>query len=184
MKRLLNVWVLVGAAALLSACTHAPAETTIASTAAPETVPETAATSVVLHHPLPDLYTAGQPAASDWAPVRALGVTTVINLRAPGELSDRDEAAEVQAAGMQYVSIPVASADDINDANAKRLHDALNAAPGGVLVHCASSNRAGALLGLEQATYAKLPKADAIELGRKAGMKSLETRLQTLLDTK
>lgn len=69
------------AALALAGCAHAP-------------VP-----SVAWQQPLPGLYTSGQPAASDWQAFKALGVRTVIDLRAPGERADRDEAAEVQAAG-------------------------------------------------------------------------------------
>ena len=61
------------------------------------------AAGLLLVQPLPGLYTAGQPAASDWAAIKARGVRTVVNLRAPGELKDRDEAAEVRAAGLRYV---------------------------------------------------------------------------------
>lgn len=139
-------------------------------------------TSVVLHEPLPGLYTAGQPAASDWQAIRARGVTTVVNLRLPQELAGRDEAAEVAAAGMRYVVIPVAVEGGINPDNARRLHELL--APGhggGVLVHCASSNRAGALLALEQADYDQLTPQAALELGQRAGVTKLEGQLREQL---
>ena len=104
------VWpALLLAVALAAGCAHAPP----------------AATSVVLLQPLPGLYTAGQPAASDWAAIKARGVRTVVNLRAPGELKDRDEAAEVRAAGLRYVEIPVSGAEGINPDNARALHAAL-----------------------------------------------------------
>lgn len=138
-------------------------------------------TSVPLLQPLPGLYTAGQPAPADWAAIRALGVRTVVNLRTPAELQGRDEAAEVRAAGLAYVEIPVAGADGINPDNARALHAALAPAHGGVLVHCASGNRAGALLALEQAEQDGLPKGAALALGRKAGMTSTEAKLRQAL---
>lgn len=134
-----------------------------------------------LSQPLPGLYTAGQPSQSDWAKVAARGVTTVINLRTEGELKGRDEAAEVKAAGMRYIEIPVAGADGVNEANARLLHEALSPAHGAVLVHCASSNRAGALLGLEQADFDGVSKEAALEIGRKAGVTSLDGKLQQVL---
>lgn len=163
-------------AALLSAllaggCAHAPAPT--AAVAAPE---------VKLMQPLPGLYTAAQPAATDWAAIRARGITTVINLRGPEETPDRDEGAEVRAAGMRYLDIPVAHADGINADNARLLHAAL--APshgGGVLVHCASGNRAGSLLALEQAEFDGLAPQAALELGRRAGVTKLEPVLKHAL---
>lgn len=139
------------------------------------------ATSVPLLQPLPGLYTAGQPAPTDWAAIKALGVRTVVNLRTPAELQGRDEAAEVRAAGLQYVAIPVAGADGINPDTARALHAALAPAHGGVLVHCASGNRAGALLALEQAEQDGLPKDAALALGRKAGMTSTEAKLRQAL---
>ena len=132
-------------------------------------------TEVTLMQPLPGVFTAGQPAAKDWAAIRATGIHTVINLRTPGELKGRDEAAEVRAAGMHYLEIPVAGADGINLANAGALHAALAPAHGGgVLVHCASGNRVGALLALEQQAFDGLAPKRALELGQAAGLASLE----------
>lgn len=139
------------------------------------------ATSVALLQPMPGLYTAGQPAPADWAAIKARGVRMVINLRMPGELQGRDEAAEVRLAGLEYVEIPVAGADGITPDNARALHAALAPAHGGVLVHCASGNRAGALLALEQAEQDGLPKGAALALGRKAGMTSTEAKLRQAL---
>ncbi len=132
--------------------------------------------------PLPGLYTAGQPAPTDWAAIRALGIRTVINLRPPAEEAGRDEGAEVRAAGMRYLDIPVAHAAGINPDNARLLHAALAPAHGGgVLVHCATGNRAGALLALEQADFDGVTPQAALELGRKAGVTALEPTLKQAL---
>jgi uncharacterized protein (TIGR01244 family) len=141
-----------------------------------------AATSIELRTPRPGLYTAGQPAAGDWAAIAARGVGTVIDLRAPGELQGRDEAAEVRSAGMRYIAIPVAGAGGIDDANAKALRVALEAADGPVLVHCASGNRVGGLLALMQARSGAMSPEQALEFGRSAGMTSTEARVRQLLD--
>lgn len=161
------VWpALLLAVALATGCAHAPP----------------AATSVALLQPLPGLYTAGQPAASDWAAIKARGVRTVVNLRAPGELKDRDEAAEVRAAGLRYVEIPVNGAEGINPANARALHAALAPAHGGgVLVHCASGNRAGALLALEQRDFDGVAAERALEIGKSGGVTGLEGKLRQAL---
>lgn len=154
------------AAAMATGCAHAPP----------------AATSVALRQPLPGLYTAGQPAAGDWQAIKARGVRTVVNLRAPGELKDRDEAAEVRAAGLRYIEIPVSGADGINPANARALHGALAPAHGGgVLVHCASGNRAGALLALEQREFDGVAPVRALEIGKAAGVTGLEGKLRQAL---
>lgn len=154
------------AVALATGCAHAPP----------------AATSVALLQPLPGLYTAGQPAASDWGAIKARGVRTVVNLRPPGELKDRDEAAEVRAAGLRYVEIPVGGAEGINPANARTLHAALAPAHGGgVLVHCASGNRAGALLALEQREFDGVAAQRALEIGKSGGVTGLEGKLRQVL---
>ena len=154
------------AAALAAACAHAPP-----------------ATSVALLQPLPGLYTAGQPAASDWQAIKARGVRTVINLRTPEELKDRDEAAEVRAAGLRYIEIPVSGAEGINPANARALHEALAPAHGGgVLVHCASGNRVGGLLVVMRARLDGATGEEALEFGRQAGMTGTEARARQVIE--
>ena len=167
----------VACALAMAACAHAPAEKGVR----PATDAPDAATSVQLRQPRPGLYTAGQPAPGDWQAIAARGVTTVVNLRTPKEMEGRDEAAEVAAAGMRYVAIPVAGADGIDDANAARLRDALQAANGPVLVHCHSGNRAGGLLALMAARDEGLPAEQALALGRDAGMTSTEARVRAQL---
>ena len=162
----------------MAACAHAPAE----KAARPATDAPVAATSVELRQPRPGLYTAGQPAQGDWQAIAARGVTTVVNLRTPKEMEGRDEAVEVQAAGMRYVSIPVAGADGITEANARLLRDALGAADGPVLVHCASGNRVGGLLTVMAARDESVPVAQALDLGRAAGMTSTEARVRQVLE--
>ena len=153
---------------LLGGCAHAPA-----SVVAPQ---------VQLRQPLPGLYTAGQPAPGDWAAIRARGVRTVINLRTPNELEGRNEAAEVQASGMRYIEIPVAGSEGVNAANARLLHEALSPAHGGgVLVHCASGNRAGALLALEQRDFDGVAAERALEIGKSGGVTGLEGKLRQAL---
>ena len=142
-----------------------------------------ASAGIELREPRPGLFTAGQPGAGDWRGIAARGVTTVVNLRTASEMQGRDEAAEVRAAGMHYIEIPVAGAEGITDANARLLRDALTAAGGPVLVHCASANRAGGLLALSEARYGGAAPEQAIALGRKAGMASTEARVRALLES-
>ena len=140
------------------------------------------AVSIALNQPRPGLYTAGQPAESDWRAIAARGVTAVINLRPDAEMQGRDEAAEVRAAGMAYIRIPVANGADLTLDNARKLHGAIastNGAP--VLVHCASANRAGGLLALMAASEEGMVHDAALEFGREAGMKSTEARVREVL---
>lgn len=133
-----------------------------------------------LRQPREDLLTGGQPDANAWPALAAQGVRTVINLRADGEPGARDEAPEVAAAGMRYVSIPIAGASDITPANARALAQVIEQADGRVLVHCASGNRVGALLALSAAQEG-MDADDALEFGKRAGLTGAEPRVRELL---
>lgn len=175
MKSRLTLLVACCAFGLLAGChAHRGAAAPVAAVAP--------AASIELHAPREALLTSGQPAPSDWQAIAARGVTTVVNLRTAKEMEGRDEAAEVQAAGMRYVSIPVAGADGVDEANAMRLREALQAATGPVLVHCASGNRVGGLLALMAARNEGMPAEQAIALGRSAGMTSTEARVRAALE--
>lgn len=126
------------------------------------------------HQPRPGLLTGGQPSPADWAALKAQGVTMVVNLRPDHEMAGRNEAAEVAAAGMAYVGIPVAGADAVDADNARRLWTLLKSSETPVFVHCASGNRAGALLALGAAQSGGMAPEAALEFGRKAGLGSLE----------
>lgn len=136
---------------------------------------------VMLHEPRPGLYTAAQPAPSDWSAIASRGVRAVINLRPIAEMEGRDVAAEVRAAGMTYHAIPVAGLDGITAENAKRLSTMLARVDGPVLVHCSSANRAGGLLAVA-AEQDGMDAEAALALGRAAGMKSAEARVREVLD--
>jgi uncharacterized protein (TIGR01244 family) len=131
--------------------------------------------------PRAGLHTGGQPDAAQLRAFAHGGGRVVIDLRAAGEARGYDEAATARELGLHYVSLPIAGAADLTPANASALHDALAAARGPVLLHCASGNRAGALLALEAAQHEGLDAAAALELGRRAGLKSLEPAVRERL---
>lgn len=131
----------------------------------------------------PDLYSGGQPAPADLARLAREGVRTVINLRAAHEPDQYDERAEAERLGMRYVAIPVAGAQDLDPAVVQRFADEIARAreAGPVLVHCASANRVGALVALEQAWHRGRDAADALGTGRAAGLTSLEPAVSELI---
>lgn len=133
-----------------------------------------------LRQPREHLLTGGQPDATAWTALAAQGVGTVINLRPDAEMAGRDEAGEVAAAGMAYVSIPIAGATDLTPANARALSQAIAQAKGTVLVHCASGNRVGALLALDAARNGA-DADDALQFGKDAGLTGAEPRVRELL---
>ena len=93
----------------------------------------------------------------------------MINLRTSEEYDEKAEADAVEAAGMDYVQIPI-SRTRMNLADAAMLQEALDRAPSGaVLIHCGSGNRVGALWGLMRA-WQEGDDADAARaIGQKSG---------------
>lgn len=134
-----------------------------------------------LSSPSADLLTGGQPREEAWEILKAEGVTTVINLRSEAEMKNSQEEEQVKAAGMNYIHIPVAGAKDINTANAKLLHEAMETSKGRILVHCGSGNRAGALLTIDAVKNHGMLADAAVSYGQSAGMTSLEKRVQEVL---
>lgn len=133
--------------------------------------------------PQPNVCCAGQPSRKQLEAARQRGVKTVVNLCAPYEGSF-DERKVVEALGMTYVSIPVAGAVDLTQVNAAQLARVLNdpdRQP--VLVHCASSNRVGALFALKAFYMDRSGIEKALEIGRAAGLKSLEPTVRELLES-
>jgi len=174
--------------AFAATCLLAPLLATVAMAADPPAAPQPTATSaaaaappILARQPLSRVHSAGQPAAEDWVQVARHGVTTVIDLRPDAERPGRDESAEVRAAGLAYRQLPVAGPQDLTADAARMLWQAIDAAPGKVLVHCASGNRAGALLAIAAAQEGGMAPEQALEVGREAGMTSLEPRVREVL---
>lgn len=131
----------------------------------------------------PGLHAGGQPTPDDLARLAADGVRTVINLRAPSEPIDFDEAREARRLGLRYVTVPVAGPHDVTPDTVARFSRELDQARshGAVLLHCASGNRVGALVALDQALTRGQPADAALAIGRSAGLTSLEPLVTTLL---
>lgn len=93
-----------------------------------------------------DLFIGGQPTERALRELKAKGVTTVINLRMPEEMTriGFDEAALLKELGIKYVHIPSGGAGD-NGYVPKQLDEfaaALQSANGKVLLHCTVAWRA------------------------------------------
>ncbi len=114
----------------------------------------------------------GQPTVSQLGIAARSGVKHVINLRAPGEQDEFDEAEVVESLGMEYYSIPVAGGAGVTPENAASLQALLERFEGEpVLVHCASGNRVGGLMALS--AFADGANADsAIAEGQRWGLTS------------
>jgi uncharacterized protein (TIGR01244 family) len=133
--------------------------------------------------PFPQLLTAGQPTQEDLIQAAALGYRTVINLRTPGEQGElADEEQVVREAGMDYIVMPIGGPDDINRENAEKLAKLLEADVLPAIVHCASSNRVGALFALKAFHLDGKSAEEALEIGKSAGMTRLEAVVRQQLE--
>lgn len=132
--------------------------------------------------PVDGITPAGQPDAAALKVFADSGYAAVIDLRTGGENRGLDEQAVVEGLGMTYLPMPI-NRDGITFENAAALNAAIAGVDGPVLVHCASSNRVGALLAL-RASLDGADDDDALRIGRKAGMTGLEPVVRELLTSK
>ena len=127
------------------------------------------------------IITGGQPMISDFKKFADNDVKLVINLRGEGEFEGFDEQQVVEGLGIKYVHIPVSGGAGISLENANKLAAALAEQDGKVVLHCASGNRVGALLAINAFQQGKLTEQEAIALGQKAGLSSLEEKTRAVI---
>jgi protein tyrosine phosphatase (PTP) superfamily phosphohydrolase (DUF442 family) len=128
--------------------------------------------------PLPQLLTGGQPTAEDLLAARQAGYRTVISLLE--EVGD--EPARAEALGLVFVSIPIRGPADLTEDAAHKLGAAMNAPSSAPwIVHCASGNRAGALLALKAFFVDGMTRDAALAFGTSAGMTTLRPSVEERL---
>jgi uncharacterized protein (TIGR01244 family) len=131
-------------------------------------------------NPMPGVVTGGEPSEANLEEAKRLGYQTVVSLLPEDE--SQTEAARATAVGLSFVSIPIRGADDLTEDAARRLGDVLSAPDSRPLIlHCASGNRAGALLALHAFYVEGATKEDALALGEAAGLTSLRDAVQARL---
>lgn len=134
--------------------------------------------------PAPHRIASGSLQASDIATLKKAGVREVIDLRANSETPDFDEQAAVRDAGIIYHNLPISGASDLSRSNVKRFNQLLaDAGDRRTLVHCASSNRVGAMIALRAALIQGQSTEAALAEGRRWGLRSMEPLVRERLDT-
>ncbi len=117
----------------------------------------------------PGVAAAGQPAPEALQKLKEMGFRTVVSLRTEREGASQERPI-VERQGLRYVSVPVTS-ESLSFADAAAVEKVLSdAGARPVLLHCASSNRVGAVWALIQACRGK-SDAEAEEAGMAAGMR-------------
>ena len=116
----------------------------------------------------------GQPTRAQFEALPGAGYRHVISLRGARELETGWEEALAAESGVDFLRLEVDGAGDLDEAHARALGDALQESGEPTLICCRSGSRAGALLALERHFAEGLPPAEALELGRRAGMASAE----------
>jgi uncharacterized protein (TIGR01244 family) len=109
------------------------------------------------------------------------GYVAVIDLRTAEEDRGIDEPAAVEAAGMSYISLPVAGADGVTFENSTKLDEYLASFDGPVVVHCGGGNRVGALLALRQSQKGDDDET-SVTYGKKGGLTRLEPHVREVLE--
>ncbi|MCJ8312181.1 MAG: hypothetical protein HRU38_07790 [Saccharospirillaceae bacterium] len=132
-----------------------------------------------------NILTSGQPTRTDFELAAQNGFKTVINLRSRGEIGSWNERKKIEALGMRYVSIPISGLDDfninvLNEIN-EVVFETVFEAKGFVLIHDSNANRIGALMALEAFFNHDMSVEEAVSLGKKSGMTTLEDYIRTLL---
>lgn len=137
-----------------------------------------------IHHPNEQHFTSGKPSKDDLVKLKEQGVTAVINLLTDDDMNNDDQEARwAQELGLDYYRVPVGGPSDLTRASVADFDRALAAtANQTTLIHCASSNRVGAMMALHAAWYDNASNQEALQTGRDYGLKSLETPVQKLLN--
>ena len=133
-----------------------------------------------LANPKQSVFTAGQASKEELTALADAGIKHVINLR-PLQEQEQDQAQDwkeaelIKSLNMQYHSIPIANAADINIENATKLAELMKSIEGEpIFLHCASSNRVGALTAVYESAANGVNTEDAIAKGKRWGLSSLE----------
>ena len=130
----------------------------------------------------PNQLASGYLKSADIDLLKRAGIRHVIDLSDDAETPDFDEASALRAIDIGYANLPI---DDVDGLSAANVHafDALIAATNGepTLIHCASSNRVGALIALRAGILQGATTDEAMEIGKAWGLKRLEPAVRERL---
>lgn len=115
------------------------------------------------------LTVAGQVTPEQLQQAAAEGYKSVLNLRSPDEQGFvQDEQQQVEAAGLQYVNIPV-KPNEMTDELTTQVLEQIDNLLKPALIHCASSMRAGAMAFMNVATRQGMTPEEVFEKAGEVG---------------
>jgi uncharacterized protein (TIGR01244 family) len=123
-------------------------------------------------HTLGGVFLASQPEKEDFTHAKDGGIKTVLNLRHPSE-QDWNESTLVKDLGLEYVNVPIKSADSLTDESIDKVRALLtDKKKRPLLVHCASANRVGAVWLAHRVLDGGLGYEDALKEAKTVGLKT------------
>lgn len=131
-----------------------------------------------------DIATAGQPTDEALTDVQNAGYKAILNLRTEQEGS-LEEKPKVEALGMEYYNIPIGREGFSPEMIAEFQEILAENDNRPLLIHCASSNRVGALWYINQVLNEGESEEAALAEGKKAGLtsKALEGRAKDYVES-
>ena len=123
-----------------------------------------------------EVRTGAQPTSEELEWLKGDGVTTVINLRQPGEHQAAEEAAKAKELDLRYFNVPVETAspkEEQADEFRRLLADPQNRP---VFIHCGSANRVGAFWMIHRVLDEGWKLEDAQTEAARIGLKSANLR--------
>ncbi|MBA3765709.1 MAG: tyrosine-protein phosphatase [Acidobacteria bacterium] len=117
------------------------------------------------------LYRGAQPREGGIQKLAALGIKTILNLRAADERS-RAEETEARAAGLRFFNIPMEGLDRPNDTQVERALGIINdAANQPVFVHCKhGADRTGVIIAIYRMTHDGWSSEDSLREAKRYGL--------------
>ncbi len=128
------------------------------------------------------IYRGAQPAINGFSELAKLGIKTIIDLRESGDRSESEKKA-VEAAGMHYLSFPLAGyGAPPNDVVNKLLALFEDSTAGPVFVHCRrGADRTGTILAVYRIVHDHWENAKALAEAKVFGMSWTERAMQTYI---
>ncbi len=130
---------------------------------------------------LGDILFGGQPSEESLKRLHDEGYRTILTTRPKSEMK-WDEKAQVEALGMQFVSIPMSKpVKTITEDQIEAFDKAMKNAPRPMLLHCGSGNRVSGLYAVWLAKRKGMSAEEAFRMGEKAGMTAIQPVVKEML---